>query len=226
MLFGTGQRPRLDRRLEAEPPNCRRPIHRKKASPKPQGGEISTGAACRSSPWRLNINPNSFLMEFACTASFRSSPLHLDLHGLHLPPHIPLQFRQSPRLSPPLRLSPSSVSDNATGLRTIRRGAIRIREDSEMRDRKFRVRSSAEETSPHFSTRTRVIAVSSAATVILAVANRVLYKLALVPMKQYPFFLAQFTTFGYVSVILLCLEYLFPLLSFSLQLERVHFECT
>ncbi|KAG0464335.1 hypothetical protein HPP92_020404 [Vanilla planifolia] len=44
------------------------------------------------------------------------------------------------------------------------------------------------------------IAAAAAVTVILAVANRVLYKLALVPMKQYPFFLAQLTTFGYVAV--------------------------
>ncbi|KAG8369173.1 hypothetical protein BUALT_Bualt15G0123700 [Buddleja alternifolia] len=37
-------------------------------------------------------------------------------------------------------------------------------------------------------------------TVALAIANRVLYKLALVPLKEYPFFLAQLTTFGYVAV--------------------------
>jgi len=41
---------------------------------------------------------------------------------------------------------------------------------------------------------------ASAAVVALAVANRVLYKLALVPLKAYPFFLAQLTTFGYVAV--------------------------
>ncbi|KAJ6805696.1 putative protein CLT2, chloroplastic [Iris pallida] len=46
----------------------------------------------------------------------------------------------------------------------------------------------------------RRILVASAVTVVLAVANRVLYKLALVPMKNYPFFLAQVTTFGYVAV--------------------------
>lgn len=40
------------------------------------------------------------------------------------------------------------------------------------------------------------IAVGSAITVVLAVVNRVLYKLALVPMKEYPFFMAQVTTFG------------------------------
>lgn len=44
------------------------------------------------------------------------------------------------------------------------------------------------------------ILVGSAITVLLAVLNRVLYKLALVPMKNYPFFLAQVTTFGYVAV--------------------------
>lgn len=43
----------------------------------------------------------------------------------------------------------------------------------------------------------------SAVTIALAIANRVLYKLALVPMKEYPFFLAQITTFGYL---LFCFE--------------------
>lgn len=50
------------------------------------------------------------------------------------------------------------------------------------------------------SSNTTLIIVSSVITVILAVANRVLYKLALVPMKDYPFFLAQLTTFGYVAI--------------------------
>ncbi|KAL5217458.1 hypothetical protein ABZP36_018142 [Zizania latifolia] len=44
------------------------------------------------------------------------------------------------------------------------------------------------------------IAAAAAVTVVLAVMNRVLYKLALVPMRNYPFFLAQVTTFGYVIV--------------------------
>lgn len=44
------------------------------------------------------------------------------------------------------------------------------------------------------------VAVAVAVTVLLAVGNRVLYKLALVPLKNYPFFLAQFATFGYVVV--------------------------
>ncbi|XP_078442612.1 protein CLT1, chloroplastic-like [Wolffia australiana] len=37
-------------------------------------------------------------------------------------------------------------------------------------------------------------------TVALATGNRVLHKLALIPLKNYPFFLALFTTFGYVMV--------------------------
>ncbi|OVA05652.1 hypothetical protein BVC80_8999g4 [Macleaya cordata] len=44
------------------------------------------------------------------------------------------------------------------------------------------------------------VMVAAAATVVLGVGNRVLYKLALVPLKHYPFFLAQLATFGYVLV--------------------------
>lgn len=44
------------------------------------------------------------------------------------------------------------------------------------------------------------IAVGAALTVVFAVANRVLYKMALVPLKNYPFFLAVMNTFGYVLV--------------------------
>ncbi|OUZ99759.1 Chloroquine resistance transporter-related [Macleaya cordata] len=65
---------------------------------------------------------------------------------------------------------------------------------------KFRILASKEES--HISTQTNKsrIIVGSVITVVLAVANRVLYKLALVPMKEYPFFLAQVTTFGYVAI--------------------------
>ncbi|PHT67129.1 hypothetical protein T459_31554 [Capsicum annuum] len=48
--------------------------------------------------------------------------------------------------------------------------------------------------------RTVEVAVAVIATVVLGVGNRVLYKLALVPLKNYPFFLAQLATFGYVLV--------------------------
>ncbi|OMO72838.1 hypothetical protein CCACVL1_17565 [Corchorus capsularis] len=44
------------------------------------------------------------------------------------------------------------------------------------------------------------VAVAAGVTVVLGVGNRVLYKLALVPLKHYPFFLAQLATFGYVLV--------------------------
>ncbi|KAJ1384101.1 Chloroquine-resistance transporter-like [Sesbania bispinosa] len=44
------------------------------------------------------------------------------------------------------------------------------------------------------------VAVAATVTVVMGVGNRVLYKLALVPLKQYPFFLAQLATFGYVIV--------------------------
>ncbi|XP_002969295.2 protein CLT2, chloroplastic [Selaginella moellendorffii] len=37
-------------------------------------------------------------------------------------------------------------------------------------------------------------------TVVLAVSNKVLYKMALIPLREYPFFLAQVNTFGYVLV--------------------------
>lgn len=46
------------------------------------------------------------------------------------------------------------------------------------------------------SNRTAEVAVAATATVVLGVGNRVLYKLALVPLKNYPFFLAQLATFG------------------------------
>lgn len=39
------------------------------------------------------------------------------------------------------------------------------------------------------------------------VVNRVLYKMALVPLGTYPFFLAQFQTFGYVLVYFSFLAY-------------------
>ncbi|KAI3863295.1 hypothetical protein MKW98_029593 [Papaver atlanticum] len=66
---------------------------------------------------------------------------------------------------------------------------------------KFRIFAIKEESpfSSQASNNKSRILVGSAITVVLAVANRVLYKLALVPMKEYPFFLAQVTTFGYVA---------------------------
>ncbi|CAH8313522.1 unnamed protein product [Eruca vesicaria subsp. sativa] len=48
--------------------------------------------------------------------------------------------------------------------------------------------------------KTTEIVIAAAVTAALGVGNRVMYKLALVPLKQYPFFLAQLSTFGYVAV--------------------------
>ncbi|VVB17107.1 unnamed protein product [Arabis nemorensis] len=48
--------------------------------------------------------------------------------------------------------------------------------------------------------RTVEIVIAAATTTALGVGNRVMYKLALVPLKHYPFFLAQLSTFGYVAV--------------------------
>jgi hypothetical protein len=53
--------------------------------------------------------------------------------------------------------------------------------------------------------RTVKVVVAAAITVVLGVANRVLYKLALVPLKHYPFFLAQLATFGYIPLLPLSL---------------------
>ncbi|KAM0923871.1 hypothetical protein ACQ4PT_005275 [Festuca glaucescens] len=44
------------------------------------------------------------------------------------------------------------------------------------------------------------VSLATMAVVAMGTGNRVLYKLALVPLRQYPFFLAQFATFGYVVV--------------------------
>lgn len=42
------------------------------------------------------------------------------------------------------------------------------------------------------------VATTALAAIGLSVANKVLYKMALVPLNKYPFFLAQVNTFGYV----------------------------
>lgn len=51
------------------------------------------------------------------------------------------------------------------------------------------------------------VAVAAVVTMALGVGNRVLYKLALVPLKKYPFFLAQLATFGYHKPIPLSLSH-------------------
>ncbi|XP_058079978.1 protein CLT1, chloroplastic-like isoform X2 [Magnolia sinica] len=85
------------------------------------------------------------------------------------------------------------------------RGVFLRSQSDEGRLRRFSVRFSAleerigEEKRSGGRRKTEVI-VAACVTVVLGVGNRVLYKLALVPLKQYPFFLAQLATFGYVVV--------------------------
>ena len=60
---------------------------------------------------------------------------------------------------------------------------------------------------------------SVAAAVVTGVANRVLYKLALVPMGDYVFVLSQFQTFGYCLVYFSFLFSRFRWVLFELQLS-------
>ncbi|RDY00642.1 Protein CLT2, chloroplastic [Mucuna pruriens] len=65
---------------------------------------------------------------------------------------------------------------------------------------KIRASNSNPGPSPSPGSGAKFVLLGSTITVTTAVANRVLYKLALVPMRDYPFFLAQFITFGYVVI--------------------------
>ncbi|KAF3639950.1 putative crt -like protein 3-like isoform X2 [Capsicum annuum] len=62
--------------------------------------------------------------------------------------------------------------------------------------RKFYVRAVGGDSGRISDVTTELILLNSALTLVLGVANQVLYKLALVLMKEYPFFLALVTTLG------------------------------
>ncbi|XP_062164842.1 protein CLT2, chloroplastic [Alnus glutinosa] len=126
-------------------------------------------------------------MGFSYTSSFRSSPLHSPSHRPHNSStlHGPTTFRCRPAAMPNSPRNPNV----------------------------FRRQLPPNPPFPHIPKRTHLslrvhasnssssnLIVTSAVTATLAVANRVLYKLALVPMKDYPFFLAQLTTFGYAAI--------------------------
>ncbi|KAM3302219.1 hypothetical protein P3S67_016721 [Capsicum chacoense] len=68
--------------------------------------------------------------------------------------------------------------------------------------RKFYVRAVGGDSGRISDVTTELILLNSALTLVLGVANQVLYKLALVPMKEYPFFLALVTTLGYLAIYL------------------------
>ncbi|KMT20563.1 hypothetical protein BVRB_1g005450 [Beta vulgaris subsp. vulgaris] len=84
------------------------------------------------------------------------------------------------------------------------RNRLKIKPNKKDSNLKFRVNDSSKplpaETSSSSKSSTKTIIFWSIVTAVLAVANRVFYKLALVPLQEYPFFLAQFITFGYVAI--------------------------
>lgn len=137
----------------------------------------------------FSSQPFFLTMSFPLTSSFRSLPSHFAASFL--------VNSNSAKLQSPILMSlpqnPSSFP------RHISRSFTRAPPNSSAVFRpNLRVRASSK--TPNQATDAKLIAISSAVTITFAVANRVLYKLALVPMKEYPFFLAQFTTFGYVAI--------------------------
>ncbi|KFK29005.1 hypothetical protein AALP_AA7G076900 [Arabis alpina] len=114
-------------------------------------------------------------------------------YGVPTPPIHQVSYNRTPLLS--YQSTTMTMSDlRFRFLRTNKKPTFPIRHD-------FSIRASKEQSSSSPSSSNRnLIVINSALTVALAIANRVLYKLALVPMKQYPFFMAQLNTFGYVLI--------------------------
>ncbi|KAK8552123.1 hypothetical protein V6N13_120546 [Hibiscus sabdariffa] len=128
-------------------------------------------------------------MSFPATLSCRSLPFHLTTS-------IILNSNSAKLQSPILMSLPQNRSSFP---RNLNRSIAKAPPNSSAVIRpNLTVRASSKTPSP--AADAKLIAISSAVTITFAVANRVLYKLALVPMKEYPFFLAQFTTFGYVVI--------------------------
>ncbi|KAK9023449.1 hypothetical protein V6N11_003669 [Hibiscus sabdariffa] len=128
-------------------------------------------------------------MSFPATSSFSSLPFHLA-------PSIILNSNSAKLQSPILMSLPQNRSSFP---RHLNRSITKAPPNSSAVIRpNLTVRASSK--TPSTAADAKLIAISSAVTITFAVANRVLYKLALVPMKEYPFFLAQFTTFGYVVI--------------------------
>lgn len=129
---------------------------------------------------------------------------------LHLPRHIPmrvsstslLQLNQHRKFRP--RRHAGAVEVVLRPRRLVIESAAAGRNEEEDEPRKkgnpppqccALDRDAVEADSGGADRRTEVV-IATVATVVLGVANRVLYKLALVPLKHYPFFLAQLATFG------------------------------
>ncbi|XVE95162.1 hypothetical protein REPUB_Repub02eG0072600 [Reevesia pubescens] len=125
---------------------------------------------------------------FLPTSSFRS----------HLLPSLLLNSNSTKLHSLSLMSLPQNRSSFPRDLNLTRSITKSPRNHSPITRPNLTVRASSK--TPNPASDAKLITICSAVTITLAVANRVLYKLALVPMKEYPFFLAQFTTFGYVVI--------------------------
>ncbi|XWS24000.1 hypothetical protein CRYUN_Cryun28dG0063600 [Craigia yunnanensis] len=130
-------------------------------------------------------------MSFHAASSFRSVPSHFQTSLL-------LNSSSAKLHSLSLMTLPQNRSSFPRDLNLTRTITRAPRSNSPIIRPNLTVRASSETANP--ASDAKLITISSAVTITLAVANRVLYKLALVPMKEYPFFLAQFTTFGYVMI--------------------------
>uniref|UniRef100_A0A7N0VEC7 Uncharacterized protein n=1 Tax=Kalanchoe fedtschenkoi TaxID=63787 RepID=A0A7N0VEC7_KALFE len=130
------------------------------------------------------------------------------LTGAATPSDLRIPVRQLPR-SPRFAAAPFTRCRNGMTVRQPARsrptlvlvragGGVGSGGDGE--ERSGRGRAAEVEESEARRDRAAEVAVAAGLTVVLGVGNRVLYKLALVPLKNYPFFLAQFATFGYVVV--------------------------
>ncbi|KAE8715848.1 Cox19-like CHCH family protein [Hibiscus syriacus] len=129
-------------------------------------------------------------MSFSATSSFRSLPSHLATSIL--------RNSNSPKLQSPILMS---LPQNRSSFhRQLNRCCITKIPPNSSAVIRPNLKVCASSKTPSAAADAKLIAICSAVTITFAVANRVLYKLALVPMKEYPFFLAQFTTFGYVVI--------------------------
>ncbi|XAR62066.1 hypothetical protein NMG60_11016661 [Bertholletia excelsa] len=138
-------------------------------------------------------------MGCSCLLSALSIPYNFPssfANGLNPPFRTLWAFSENPRRASAHFLSKSRFHGNVKFNHRGSGGGIEHLPDG---SRKLTVRPSIQESAKD-SSNTKLIFVCSVITVALSVANRVLYKLALVPLKQYPFFLAQLTTFGYVAI--------------------------
>ncbi|XVF39670.1 hypothetical protein PTKIN_Ptkin01aG0051800 [Pterospermum kingtungense] len=139
-------------------------------------------------------------MSFPATCSFRSVP------SLLLNPNSPKLPSPILMMTLPQNRSSSFPCDLRNLTRSITR-APRNNTPTPITITRPNLTARASSQTPNSAADAKLITISSALTITFAVANRVLYKLALVPMKEYPFFLAQFTTFGSL--------FFFPLLQFN-----------